>query len=76
MDRCFRKREDMITRDIGGEIVLMPGGQGGSRRHNVYALNPTASFIWEQIDGKRSVREICEDWLPNSTWTGNRRNTN
>lgn len=26
--------------------------------HSVYTLNETGAFIWEQIDGKRSVEEI------------------
>ena len=26
--------------------------------HSVYTLNETGAFIWEHIDGKRSVEEI------------------
>lgn len=43
-------------REIDGETVILD--QENERMHS---LNATAAFIFEEIDGHRSLKEICED---------------
>jgi methyltransferase-like protein len=47
-----------VTRKTGNEYVLVPIANNIADMNSVYTLNETGAFIWEQIDGKRSVQEI------------------
>ena len=48
----------VVTRKTGNEYVLVPITNNIADMNSVYTLNETGAFIWEQIDGKRSVEEI------------------
>jgi hypothetical protein len=48
----------IVTRKTGSEYVLVPIANNIADMHSVYTLNETGAFIWEQINGKRSVEEI------------------
>lgn len=48
----------VVTRKTGNEYVLVPVTNNIADMTSVYTLNETGAFIWEQIDGKRSVIEI------------------
>ena len=48
----------IVTRKTGNEYVLVPITNNIADMHSVYTLNETGAFIWEQINGKRSVEEI------------------
>ena len=48
----------IVTRKTGNEYVLVPIANNIADMNSVYTLNETGAFIWEQIDGKRSVEEL------------------
>ena len=48
----------IVTRKTGNEYVLVPITDNIADMNSVYTLNETGAFIWEQIDGKRSVEDI------------------
>src|SRR5450759_795776 len=48
----------IVTRKTGNEYVLVPIANNIADMNSVYTLNETGAFIWEQINGKRSVDEI------------------
>ena len=48
----------IVTRKTGNEYVLVPVTNNIADMHSVYTLNETGAFIWEHIDGERSVEEI------------------
>jgi hypothetical protein len=48
----------VVTRKTGNEYVLVPITNNIADMNSVYTLNETGAFIWEQIDGKRSVEDI------------------
>lgn len=51
----------VVTRKTGNEYVLVPVTNNIADMDSVYTLNETGAFIWEQIDGKRSVHEIINE---------------
>lgn len=51
----------VVTRKTGHEYVLVPVTNNIADMESVYTLNETGAFIWEQIDGKKTVGEII--WL-------------
>jgi hypothetical protein len=48
----------VVTRKTGNEYVLVPIANNIADMNSVYTLNETGAFIWEQIDGKKTVEEI------------------
>ena len=50
----------VVTRKTGDEYVLVPITNNIADMNSVYTLNETGAFIWEHINGKRSVEEIIE----------------
>jgi len=51
----------VVTRKTGNEYVLVPITDNIADMDSVYTLNETGAFIWEQINGKRSVEEIIKE---------------
>lgn len=50
----------VVTRKSGNEYILVPVTDNIADMDSVYTLNETGAFIWEQIDGKRTVKEIID----------------
>lgn len=48
----------VVTRKTGNEYVLVPVANNIADMDSVYTINETGAFIWEQIDGKKTVEEI------------------
>ena len=48
----------IVTRKTGNEYVLVPIANNIADMNSVYTLNETGAFIWEQIDGKKSLEDI------------------
>lgn len=48
----------IVTRKTGNEYVLVPITNNIADMTSVYTLNETGAFIWEQIDGRRTIEEI------------------
>jgi hypothetical protein len=49
-----------VTRSIAGETIVVPvRGQVGDL-NAIYNLNEAGAFIWQQIDGRKSVTQVVE----------------
>ncbi len=61
MDRskeCFKRNERVTWRVLEGDCILLHLDSGV-----YYTLNEVGRFLWESLDGKRSVSEIQETIL-------------
>lgn len=54
----FSRSPSIVTRKTGNEYVLIPVTDNIADMNSVYTLNETGAFVWEHIDGKRSIEEI------------------
>jgi hypothetical protein len=61
MNVTYRKKDDLLTRNIAGETIVVPIRGKLADMQSIYALNPVAEFVWEQLDGRRSLDEIAGD---------------
>jgi hypothetical protein len=50
----------VVTRKTGNEYVLVPVANNIADMNSVFTLNETGAFIWEQIDGKRTLKDIID----------------
>lgn len=55
MDKIFTKSENVASRIVDGEAVLVTSHDGC-----VKILNETGSRVWDLIDGERTVDQIVE----------------
>ncbi|MDO9325108.1 MAG: PqqD family protein [Methanoregula sp.] len=61
-DSVFQRSEDVVTREIMGELILVPLTSGiGDMEDEIYTFNETGRAIWELLDGRKSVREIARE---------------
>lgn len=54
-DSIIQRNKDIISSEIDGETVMMD-----SSFNNYFGLKEVGTFIWQLLEEKRSVREICE----------------
>lgn len=52
--------EGFIHRNIAGEALLVPVRAQAADVQSAFLLNETAEFVYLQVDGRRSVRQIAE----------------
>lgn len=48
----------VVTRKTGNEYVLVPVANNIADMNSVFTLNETGAFIWEQINGTKTVTDI------------------
>lgn len=55
----YKHSPDIVPRKTGEEYVLVPLSKNIVDMDSVYTLNETGAFIWEMIDGRLTLKEIC-----------------
>jgi hypothetical protein len=57
-NKRFVKNANIVRRDIADEIILVPIRGDLADMQRIFALDATSDFIWQQMDGNRSVGDI------------------
>ena len=58
LDQIYKKNENFVFRKIEDETILVPIKDNVGDMGSIYNLNEVAAFVWEQLDGKKSLRDI------------------
>jgi len=58
--RRYTRYPDIVFRRVGDELLLVPIRQRAADVQSIYSLNETGGWIWEAIDGHRTVGEIVD----------------
>ena len=58
LDYCYQKDPDMVSREIAGEVILVPIRRNVGDLECVYTLNETAALAWTLFDGSLTVNQI------------------
>ncbi len=58
LQQVFARSERMVGRRIAGEYVVIPLAGRGADLDSILNFNRVGAFIWEQIDGHQSGRQI------------------
>ena len=56
----YQKDPSLVSREIAGEVLLVPIRQNTGDLESIYTLNETAAFAWSLVDGQRTLEEIHE----------------
>jgi len=57
----YRKQDNIVTRGIAGETLLVPICGKLADLEEVFVLEGAGAFIWERLDGKKNIEEISDD---------------
>lgn len=58
VDATPKKSEDVVSRKIGDEYILVPIAASVADVESIFSLNETGAAVWDLIDGKRSLGDI------------------
>ena len=57
-NKVFIRNSDVISRKIAGELFLVPVKGKIADMENIFALTAVAEYIWDRLDGRKSLNEI------------------
>jgi hypothetical protein len=61
-DVAYIPSEDLVCRDIEGELIIVPLVAGmGDMEDELFTLNETGRAIWAKLDGKKSLKAVAEE---------------
>lgn len=59
MDQVYTPSDDIVAREIEGELIIVPLVSGiGDLDDELFTLNESGKAIWKLLDGKRTLGEI------------------
>lgn len=58
LNRIFRQQRSMVTREIAGEVLLVPVRGKLAQLQRIFVLNPVGAYIWSQLDGERDLAQV------------------
>jgi hypothetical protein len=62
LEAVYAPSEDVVFREIEGEIILVPLGAGiGDMEDELFTLNETGRALWGQLDGQKSLKDVVKD---------------
>lgn len=60
MSKVFVPSEDVVAREIEGELIIVPLVAGiGDMEDELFTLNETGKAVWDLLDGKRSLGDVA-----------------
>lgn len=60
LNEPLHRKEGVVLRHVAGEHMLVPAVTREVDLDSLFLLNATGVFVWEQLDGRRSVSELGE----------------
>ena len=56
--RIYVHKDEIVSRNIAGETILVPIRGNLADMQNIFTLNRIGAFIWERLDGKNPLSGI------------------
>jgi Coenzyme PQQ synthesis protein D (PqqD) len=60
MNECYRKSENIVTRRIAGQTLLVPVAANVADLDSLYMLNEMGTRIWELIGSNTTLDKVVE----------------
>jgi hypothetical protein len=61
LEKIYSKNNEIVTRRILDETILVPIRGKLANMQRIFALNPVAEYIWKNINGQKSLNEILKE---------------
>jgi hypothetical protein len=56
----YKRNQDVVSRNIEGELVIVPIRSGVGDLNSLYTLNPVGSVLWEFMNEGHTVPEMVQ----------------
>ena len=56
----YQKDPSIVSREIAGEVLLVPIRRNVGDLESIYTLNETAAAAWALIDGSHTIEQIVD----------------
>jgi len=63
LTRVYRQGENIVSRNVAGESLLVPIRGHVADMQKIFALDPVGEFIWNHLDGKLSLNDVLDELL-------------
>jgi Coenzyme PQQ synthesis protein D (PqqD) len=60
LDKSFVKDDDLMTRNIAGETLIVPVRNRIGDLSSIYTLNEVGARVWQLLDGQTPVAKIVQ----------------
>lgn len=60
MHSVYIQDPNIVSRNIAGEVILVPIRSNLADMDLIFTLNETAAFIWSLLDGQRQLQAILQ----------------
>lgn len=71
LDARFIRNQDVVSRKIEGELIIVPIRSGVGDLNSLYTLNPVGSVLWDFMTEGHTVEEmvqrICDEFEVTTT---------
>ncbi len=57
---CFAKEDNLVTREIAGETIVVPIRTKTADLDSIFALNEVRTLVWNLLNGRTSVSQIVD----------------
>lgn len=63
---CHIQADNLVTREIAGETIIVPIGSSVGELNAIFTLNPMGTMIWEMLrvatPDRAIVQKICQEY--------------
>jgi hypothetical protein len=70
-DGRFVRNREVVSRQIEGELIIVPIRRGVGDMNSLYTLNPVGSVLWDFMAEDHSIPEmvqrVCDEFEVNAT---------
>ena len=56
----YKRNQDVVSRNIQGELVIVPIRSGVGDLNSLYTLNPVGSVLWDFMNEGHTIGEMVE----------------
>ena len=60
MNAVYNKKEDVVTRRIAGENIIVPVSGELAAMQKIFSVDSVADYIWHALDGRKRIADILE----------------
>ena len=60
LDQRWQRDENFVYRKIESETILVPIRDNVGDMSCIYNLNKVGAFVWERLDGNRTLSEVID----------------
>jgi hypothetical protein len=71
LSQVYERSRDVVVQQVGEDAILVPSWSSGDGPACIYRLNPVGAFLWNRIDGERTVTDlataVCQEFAASVT---------